>query len=153
MESHKGLFNLEVQAVSSVHTQVKNCQRHTNSYTVAFLFTLSPCLFLPFRLLGYTSIHRQLQVHCHSAITPPGTTTPIFSQYICFFFVSFFIPLLLYFSLLPVQVSHCNKSFLSCTRTTTWSVSSPSAMHWRVELHSHCGSERRRFWRTSWSMN
>lgn len=29
MENHKGLFNLEVQAVSSVHTQV---HKHTHGY-------------------------------------------------------------------------------------------------------------------------
>lgn len=34
MESHKGLFNLEIQAASSVHTQVRpSCAQHQNRRT------------------------------------------------------------------------------------------------------------------------
>ncbi|CDQ85183.1 unnamed protein product [Oncorhynchus mykiss] len=33
MESHKGVFNLEIQAVSSVHTQVSLTHTHTHTHT------------------------------------------------------------------------------------------------------------------------
>lgn len=37
MESHKGLFNLEIQAVSSVHTQVTNCctRKHKKTHSLS----------------------------------------------------------------------------------------------------------------------
>lgn len=154
MESHKGLFNLEIQAVSSVHTQVSSgyTHKHNNMMTVFFWLTVSLSFMHTSRV--NINVHTQTTTSVHSAIVrhQSWSFTCSLSCYICFS-VSFIVPVSLCIPLLPLQVPHCNKPPLFCIRTTTWSVSSPSATHWRVVLRSRCGSERRRFQRTSWSMS
>lgn len=89
-----------------------------------------------------SSMHTQNTTSGHSAVV---------LLHLCLSLSMF--PMSLFFFLLHLQVSHCNRSSVFCTRTTTWSVSLHSAMHWRGELHSRCGSGMRRFKRTSWNMS
>lgn len=130
-------------------------RKHNNTMTVFFAYTLSLSLSVmrTSRLNTIARTHNTTSVHSAVVRHPPRSITCTLSCYICFS-VSFVVPpVAFYLSASPSCTTHCNKSFPFCTRTTTWSVSSPSAMPWRVEPHSRCGSGRRRFQRTSWSMS
>lgn len=94
MEGHKGLFNLEIQAVSSVHTQVSEGwmppDQHSNTVNV----------FLAHPVYLYTSVHT-----CIPQVSMLLFHSPWSMSRLCrSTFVSFSIssPLLLLLSLLPV---------------------------------------------------
>lgn len=86
----------------------------------------SECLFGSPCLSVYISTHMHT-TSVHVVVAFALKHVPTLSQYICFFLrllssVAFALP-----------ASRSNKPCLLPTRTTTWSVSSPSAMHWKVE--------------------
>lgn len=141
MEGHKGVFNLETMAVSSVHPQVNN-EHAQITVTVLYVY----CCF-------FCCVHKKTnhQITLRRSETPGPSPALLYCICFCDSFVSL-SPVSLCRFLNHSASSVILSSVLSVfTRITTWSVSSNSVMHWRGERRSHCELGRKRFQRTNWN--
>lgn len=106
MEGHKGLFNLKIEAVSSVHTQVIYgwTQKQTFQHNDCFLCLPSAC---------WVNINA-----CVHTSTPPWHITYTLSSYICFSVYLFFSTVGLFFTSLSAslfyQDNHLQRFFTLC---------------------------------------